>query len=692
MLLFSDMQEPLSSTRLFTSNYITKLAHEGIQNVGDLVSLIPVEYETRNKLQSLRDINDFKLPILISIQITKHHQVRLARRGPLLIISFLDREENRGELHCYGRPFLSKLLPLESHAVLWGKFSPSKKHNILVSSSFEIINDSSRMRGLVPRYRLPSSLSQITFFKAMKKLMEAWDFPELHPYHDNASQKPYTRAQCIRSVHLPSDEEDLLQASKQLAFDEALLFQLSLERSSLETKVARSRKRKGRVQLTQSCMSCLPFTLTRGQIGIINEIQKDLLGPYPMRRLLQGDVGSGKTLVALLCALSVIEENEQVILIAPSETLANQHYKRISELFQKMKEETGQNLHCCLLTGSTSSKERSSIKARIAENEIDLVIGTHALYSSDIHYADLSFIIVDEQHRFGVEQRTTLLNKGKEADLLLMTATPIPRTLALTLYSHLEISTLKEKPGLQKPQKTRIVSFQGRQKTYSYIRSVLDKKQQVFFIFPQIGSDEKESQWSADSILTLHKEIEQNMAPHKCAVLHSKIPNKEQIEIMKQFEQGDISVLLCTTIIEVGIDIHNATLMCVFGAERFGLATLHQLRGRVGRGSTQGEIILVYNAPLSDIAKERLQVIYTSTDGFEIAEKDLLLRGPGDIDQLGVRQSGSLLFQFLHALHDTDILSRTQDLAKKIVQEDPLLEKREHRNLKSILHHYANLV
>ncbi len=702
MILFSDIDISLKNFPIITKHYINKLEQLDIVTIGDILAHIPVDYEWRDELKTLHAITDTSAYALISITVLSHTYVQLRNRGRLLKIIFEDEEHTVGELHCYGRDFIKNLLPIRMKAILWAKFADTSKRKIrgnqFISSQFEIITDTQRMQGIIPHYKTPASFSQVAFFKLMKScLQRASAFPSLHPYENYYPTHTMNRDMSIRSVHFPESKEAIIKARKNLAFDEALLFQLSLELSSLDKKHIRENKRHQSDMLVALFIKSLPFSLTRGQIQIVHEIEKDMLSDYPMRRLLQGDVGSGKTLVALICALIAIENKQQVVLVAPSETLAHQHYRRISDLLSTLNASLSSReaVRCCVLTGSMMTKDRSLVMQGISQNAVHFIIGTHALYSENVVYNNLGFIVFDEQHRFGIEQRQALLEKGNDADMLLMSATPIPRTLALTLYSHLDISTLNEKPGISTTPECRMIDFNNRHRMYAFIRSVLQKGEQAFFVFPQIGLEDDEQTKSAvemSSVIAMQQEIQSQLHPFSVEVLHSKIDAKEQKEIMIRFEKKEIAALLCTTIIEVGIDVHNATLMCIFNAERFGLATLHQLRGRVGRGTLPGTVLLVYNAPLNDIAKERLKIIYESNDGFEIAEKDLELRGPGDIDQLGLRQSGSLFFQFLDTQGDTDILYRSQSLAKKIAEEDPTLEKQEHAQLKKMMQQYNKTV
>ncbi|XP_060085423.1 ATP-dependent DNA helicase RecG-like, partial [Ylistrum balloti] len=553
MSVFSDLDTPLIALASLSKLQKEKLEFNGLYLLKDLVGFLPVEYEERGALSTLDSIKDPNASILIAITVHAHSYLRFKNKGAVLKVCFHDSKENIGELHCYGREFIKDVLPVGSQALIWGKFTrPKYRNTVLSSSKFEIIRDKRRVYSIVPRYRTLSKISQTTFYSLMQKTMLSCDIAPLHNYTEHAPHSSITRKEAIQCVHSPSSLHALEQARETLAFDETLLFQLSLALQANKTKEIRTNIRKQRPALVQDLRQALPFSLTQSQVSVIDEIHNDLFSQYPMRRLLQGDVGSGKTIVAFITALSVLENDEQVILVVPSEALAQQHYRRIAEYMQLLTEKLPTlRLHYALLTGSTSKKEREQLFKQIEKQEIQLVIGTHALYSSHVEYKNLTYIIIDEQHRFGVEQRKLLLNKGKHCDVLLMSATPIPRTLALTVYSDLHVSTLKEKPGIQHPPRNRIISLQKRGKMYPHILHYLQKGEQVFCVFPQIGSlNEKKDIVQMSSLLTMYDEIQKQLSPYSVALLHSKIPYKEQLETMKLFEQKKISTLLCTTIVE----------------------------------------------------------------------------------------------------------------------------------------------
>ena len=430
--------------------------------------------------------------------------------------------------------------------------------------------------------------------------------------------------------------------------------------------------------MLQTLIKNLPFTLTNSQVYAINEIIHDMQSSsVPMRRILQGDVGSGKTLVALCCAMPIMERGQQVCFAVPSEALALQHFRTISAFCTPL------GIEVVLLTGSISATARKKACKKIADGTVLCIVGTHAVYSRDVIYKSLQFVVVDEQHRFGIVQRSVLLTKGDNVHALLMSATPIPRSLALTVYSGMDISTIEETPKHQGKKHTKLILYKNSYKLYSYIKEKLDKGEQAFFVFPAIEEkrdDDIPSQKDTTSEISataLHPHIAKALHPHSVALLHSRIATKTRESILQDFADGKIAALVSTTIIEIGIDVPNATTMCVFDAQNFGLATLHQLRGRIGRGVHDGDVFFVYRKPLSDVAKERLKIIYEQSDGFAIAEQDLLLRGPGDVHQCGVRQSGVMLFLFFDMSCHKDIISHAHSFAREILQDDASLQKAE---------------
>jgi ATP-dependent DNA helicase RecG len=430
----------------------------------------------------------------------------------------------------------------------------------------------------------------------------------------------------------------------------------------------------------------LPFSLTAGQIEAIGEINRDMDSPWPMARLLQGDVGSGKTLVSFLAALKAVESGGQAAIMAPTELLARQHAENAARLLEPI------GIRLSFLTGNIKSAGRKELLKRLAAGEIDMAVGTHALFSQDVIYRDLQLVVVDEQHRFGVTQRSLIMAKGDQPGLLMMSATPIPRTLALTVFGDLDVSVIRDMPPGRKPVKTHLAKESNEGKVYDFVRKELDAGRQAYFVYPLIGAgdgggrtaDLKDAESMAER---LAKEV---FPKHTVALIHSKVDEEEKQRIMENFRKGNIQVLAATSVVEVGVDVPNASCMVIEHAERFGLSALHQLRGRVGRGQEQSYCFLVYSDPkeagdtsLTEDGKTRLKVMLEHNDGFIIAEEDLKLRGPGQI--AGIEQSGYLSLGIADPIRDAAALERARADAFAILEADPGLLQSEHRCVAQVL-------
>lgn len=483
----------------------------------------------------------------------------------------------------------------------------------------------------------------------------------------------------LEHIHFPKDESELLAARKRLVFDEFFMFLLSVrflkdkkeDRKSLYPFVIDESVR----ELSER----LPFSLTRAQKRVVEEVYKDLSSGRIMNRLIQGDVGSGKTIVAVLALLQAAAGGFQGALMVPTEVLAKQHFESMETLFHQM----GLSVKPVLLTGSMTRKEKREVYGQIERHEADIIIGTHALIQETVVYDHLALVITDEQHRFGVRQREMLSKKGEEPHILVMSATPIPRTLAIILYGDLDISIIDELPTGRQSIKNCVVNRDYRPRAYRFIEKEVQAGHQAYVICPMVESGEM---LSAENVLDYTKTLQKELSPSiQVEYLHGRMKGKEKNEIMERFAAGEIQVLVSTTVIEVGINVPNATVMMIENAERFGLAQLHQLRGRVGRGSDQSYCILVDGSG-EDGTRKRLEILNKSNDGFFIASEDLKLRGPGDM--FGIRQSGDLEFRLADIFTDADLLKMVSEEVNELLEEDPLLQKEENAGLRDRLDAY----
>lgn len=510
--------------------------------------------------------------------------------------------------------------------------------------------------------------------EALKKLPE---FPEWLVPESLRDLEYISFSQAMERVHHPQNMADLLPSSaarRRLAYDEILSNQLTLAFIRQKVKQQKGRSFAGTGTLYQKVLSGLPFSLTSAQENALSEIAEDQAAPYKMLRLLQGDVGSGKTVVALLSMLKVIEEGAQTALMAPTEILAKQHFETITSLCQNTGITVG------LLTGKLKAKEKREIYEKLAQGEIDILIGTHALFTEQVVFKDLAYVVIDEQHRFGVNQRLSLSAKGALCDVLVMTATPIPRSLLLTAYGDMDYSKIGELPKGRKPAQTVVINVNKMPDVISALSRKLKDGTRAYWVCPLVEESEKSDLAAA----TERYEMLRQYFGDKVGLIHGKMKEAEKDAVMEEFKKGNITLLVATTVIEVGVNVPEATIMIIEHAERFGLAQLHQLRGRIKRGFEAGNCILLYSYPVSAVAKERMNIMKQTEDGFYIAEKDLELRGGGEI--LGTRQSGFTQFKLADMSSHQDLLLKARDDVQQILKTDPKLETARGQALKVLLY------
>ena len=502
-------------------------------------------------------------------------------------------------------------------------------------------------------------------------------FPEWQLNKNEDANNYISFNDAINIIHNPKTIEDLLPSSiarRRLAYDELLSNQLALAFIRKKVKANQGRSFVGDNTLYQKVLSFLPFSLTEAQNKVLSEIAEDQKAPYKMLRLLQGDVGSGKTVVALLSMLKVIECNAQAALMAPTEILAKQHYETISSLCKNT------DIKVELLTGKLRPKQKKDIYDRLKSGEINILIGTHALFTEAVVFKDLGYVVIDEQHRFGVNQRLALSSKGYLCDVLVMTATPIPRSLLLTSYGDMDYSKINELPAGRKPSKTVVMNVNKIPDVITSLQKKIQTGSRAYWVCPLVEESEKSDLAAA----TERFEMLEKYFGNNVALIHGKMKEAEKDAVMDDFKKGIKTLLVATTVIEVGVNIPEATIMIIEHAERFGLAQLHQLRGRIKRGYEEGVCMLMYSYPVSDISKERLNIMKQTEDGFYIAEKDLELRGGGEI--LGTRQSGFAEFKLADMKYHQELLIKARNDAMNILQTDPKLETKRGEALKMLLY------
>jgi len=494
----------------------------------------------------------------------------------------------------------------------------------------------------------------------------------------------------LEQLHKPEELEFCgvnSPARRRLAYDELLAYQLALSVSRQVVKRKAGRRICGNGQLCEALESALPFSLTGGQKGVVADIIHDMSKPHRMLRLLQGDVGSGKTIVALMALLTAVEAGSQSALMSPTEILSNQHYQWIKDIIELSK----LDINVAILTGRIKGAKRRKILSELESGEIDILVGTHALFQDAVCFHDLSLAVIDEQHRFGVKQRLALSMKGEGVDILLMTATPIPRTLTMTLYGDMDVSILKEKPAGRKKIDTRVMPVLRQDEIIAGLERVIARGEQIYWVCPLIESTEEEK--SKQDPISDKKELEAaeerfdyllKFFPRRVGLVHGRMGGEEKDAIMKEFKSGNLDILVATTVIEVGVDVPKATVIVIEQAQKFGLSQLHQLRGRVGRGSVESRCILLYGQELTENGKQRLQIMRETDDGFRIAEEDLLLRGSGEV--LGTRQSGLPHFRLAILPDHNDLLLEAHSDAAEYIQKDPKLESERGMALRTLLH------
>ena len=647
----------------------------GIRTIDDLLHYYPRGYDTYGEPKAIGELSEDETGTVEGF--LKSGATGVHVNGLSIVQATISDMTGKLRLVWYHMPYLKNTLRPDSHFIFRGRVI--RKKNGLTMEQPQMFNPEAYeelLSSMRPVYAQTKGLGNKMITSAVE---QALAFRTLERDYLPAGLRianelaEYNFA--IEHIHFPSNEEELKFARKRLVYDEFFFFLLAVRHLKEKRQNVQSPFHMEKQDECWKLLADLPYRLTSAQLRTLEEVLKDLKSGSVMNRLIQGDVGSGKTIIAVLALLAACENGYQGALMVPTEVLARQHFESVTELFEKH----GVDKKVILLTGSMTAKEKRIACEKVASHEADIIIGTHALIQEKIVYDNLALVITDEQHRFGVAQREMFGNKGQMPHVLVMSATPIPRTLAIILYGDLDISVIDELPANRLPIKNCVVDKSYRPRAYRFIENEVKNGRQAYVICPMV---EESEMIDAENVLDYTKILRQNLPGIRVEYLHGKMKGKEKNKIMEEFAAGKIQVLVSTTVIEVGVNVPNATVMMIENAERFGLAQLHQLRGRVGRGDKQSYCIMV-NASGNKEKNRRLDVLNKSNDGFYIASEDLKLRGPGDI--FGIRQSGDLEFQLADIYTDAVTLKKVSEDVNRLLEQDENLEQEENQELKKRL-------
>jgi len=628
-----------------------KLNRNGIYDCFDLINQYPARYEVY-ELTNLKDAEDEEKVTLLA-QVDKKPKVSFIRKNLTKLSCDILIEDIPYSLVIFNREYLTNILDVKAMIVITGKLERSKKRFTATTLKLK----KNFINTVEPLYNI-DKVGDKQMQKYCLSAIELYGYliKDYIPLKYQKRYQLYTKSELLSKVHNPEHKGDLIQIRRRLKYEELLFFALQITYIKQLQPIDEKYQKSYDLDAVKTFIKSLPFTLTNDQKQATNELFKDIKSPKMMNRLLQGDTGSGKTIVAFILSMGVITSNHQVALMAPTALLAKQHFEKAKQYFKRF------NTQIYLLTGQTSNGERKNIKEALKSNNQVFVIGTHALFSEDIEYKNLGLIVTDEQHRFGVNQRQLLRNKGQYPDVLYMSATPIPRTLAISVFGDMDLTTIKQKPANRKAVHTKLFNNEDLIIVYNLIEQELNKNHQVYVVTPLIlESVVNQEKANAQDVYQQLKKVFKN---HRVGLVHGKIESEEKDRIMQMFYDHEIDLLVSTTVIEVGVDNPNASMMVVFDSDHFGLSQLHQLRGRVGRGDAESYALFIVQ---NKDSFERLRVLEESNDGFYLSERDLEMRGPGQF--FGAKQSGVLAFDHASIVDDFHIFLKAKDDAKEILKE-----------------------
>lgn len=649
----------------------------GIYNLEDLITYYPREYEDRSKPKKITELIDGEEALISAYPIGRMNKIKI--RGNLTLCKLMVSDETgRCEIIWYNQPYLKNMFKQNEKYKFYGKIKRNYGKIEMQSPVFETQDSNKNTGKIIPIYPLTYHLFQNTIRKIIESGLNEVDgkLPETMPQYFLNQYQLYDINTAIKQIHFPDNFNNFKSARKRLVFEELLSMQLALLSLKNKYEIKKEGIRFDKNAKMSDMINNLPFQLTKAQLKVLEEIDYDMESSKPMNRLLQGDVGSGKTIIALVSAYKAVKSGYQAVIMVPTAILANQHLQSFSEFLSN----TG--IKCELLISGISKKKKEDILERLETGEIDILIGTHAVLEENVAFSKLGLVVTDEQHRFGVRQRSIIAQKGKNPDVLVMTATPIPRTLALILYGDLDISIIDELPPNRKKIETYAVKKDKdmEARVNMFIAKNIDQGRQCYIVCPLVDENEEINAKSVMELVEIYKN--QIFTNYRVEYLHGKMRTKEKDEIMEKFKNGEIDILISTTVIEVGVDVPNSNIMVIENAERFGLAQLHQLRGRVGRGKYQSYCVLKYEGN-SEVIRERMKVISSTNDGFIISKKDLELRGSGEF--FGTKQHGLPEFKIANLFEDMEILKQIQSIALEIISQDPLLEKEENKEFRLLV-------
>ena len=674
-MLMIDLNNDVKFVKGVGPSRVELLNKLGIFTLKDLVTYYPRDYEDRSKPKKIADCMDGEDVLIEAMAVSRLVEIRVRRNMVMYKLSVSD-DTGSCTITWFNQPYLKTQFKYGETYSFFGRVHLKGSKIEMNSPVFDSKESSKHTGKIVPIYPTTYNLPQTTLRTIIENAVEqvSGNMEERMPDYILKSYNLCEINKAIKSIHMPEEFKDFSFARRRLVFEELLVMQLALLNLKSSWKNEQPGIQYSKDVKMSDVINDLPFKLTNAQLKVLEEIDNDMESTKAMNRLLQGDVGSGKTIVSIIAAYKAVKCGYQAAIMAPTSILATQHLESFSGMLEKY------GIKCELLISSVTKKKKEEILEKLQNGEIDILIGTHAILEENVVFKNLGLVVTDEQHRFGVRQRSTIVSKGTNPDVLVMTATPIPRTLALILYGDLDISIIDELPPNRKEIETYAVTKGLENRVNDFVRKQIKAGRQAYVVCPLVEENEEIKAKSVEEIYEKYKnEIFTDLSVE---YMHGKMRPKEKDEIMERFKNGEIDILISTTVIEVGVNVPNSSIMIVENAERFGLAQLHQLRGRVGRGEYQSYCILKYNSN-SEVAQKRMKIMTSTTDGFVIAEKDLELRGSGEF--FGTKQHGLPEFKIANLFEDMDILKEVQGLTSKIENVDPKLESDINSGLKKMV-------